>query len=293
MRRLGQHFLKNSAVKKKIVSLAAPEADETIIEIGAGHGELTLPLARACEEAGAKLVAIEKDRELGSRLEVFPPEADLPLAEGFRGKPGTEIIVGDALKLLPSITYNLTPHPYKLVGNIPYYLTGHLFRIVSELAPKPIRCVFTVQKEVAERIAAAPPRMNRLAASVQFWSAPRIAGIVPRSDFAPPPKVDSAILVLEAANPPPHTPQDDYFRMVRALFRQPRKTILNNLRDAPQPAFRFKLLGSGEKEKSRTQSSSRIGELLAHAHLAPSLRPGNLSVADIARIARLFSGVMG
>ena len=136
---------------------------------------------------------------------------------------------GDALKILPSLIENckLKIENYKVVGNIPFYITGFLLRVLSELEPKPERIVLTVQKEVAARIAARPPKMNLLAASVQFWAEPEITGIIPKSDFSPQPKVDSAILKITpkktGAKP------ENYYPLIKTLFKQPRKTILNNL----------------------------------------------------------------
>ena len=86
----------------------------------------------------------------------------------------------------------------KIVGNIPYYITGKLLRIISELEHKPERTVLLIQKEVALRICATPPDMNRLAASVQFWADAEIIAHVPRNDFSPAPEVDSAVVVLNA-----------------------------------------------------------------------------------------------
>ena len=109
--------------------------------------------------------------------------------------------------------------------------------------------VFTIQKEVAERICAQPPRMNLLAASIQIWAAPEILGIIPPSDFEPPPKVTSAILRLRTKNvilSPVVTgrrisedfsalPQNDkllnYYKLIKIIFKQTRKTLLNNLAD--------------------------------------------------------------
>ena len=87
---------------------------------------------------------------------------------------------------------------YKIAGNIPYYITGHLFRIIGDFKHGPKQCSFTIQKEVAERICAAPPRINRLAASVQFWASAKIIKMLSPSDFSPSPEVFSAIIVLKA-----------------------------------------------------------------------------------------------
>jgi 16S rRNA (adenine1518-N6/adenine1519-N6)-dimethyltransferase len=247
---LGQHFLKDASVVQKIVAAIDPQRGETIVEIGPGHGELTRSLAEVCKKSGAKILAIEKDAALAAALKM---QIDV------------EIIEGDALEILGE---RLTP-PFKIVGNIPYYLTGRLLRIVSELPQKPERCVFMVQKEVALRTMGEPPRMNRLAASVQFWAAPKIIVAVPKESFDPQPEVDSAVLLLEGlAGDRSAKSSEHYYSALRALFAQPRKTVQNNL--AAQ-------LG----KEGATDALRRAG-------IDPSLRPQNLSVENIRTIGDNF-----
>jgi 16S rRNA (adenine1518-N6/adenine1519-N6)-dimethyltransferase len=257
---LGQYFLRNASIAKTIVDAIAPERGDIIFEIGPGNGELTIPLSEKCAEAGCRIVAIEKDVALADRLRQ-------------QIQKNVDVIEGDVLAALPAQVAALRSTSrggkYKIVGNIPYYLTGHLLRIVSELKNKPERCVFMVQKEVAERIVAQPPRMNRLAASVQFWANPKIICAVPKSDFVPPPNVDSAVLLLDSTGDASDT--DRYYAAVRAIFAQPRKTLLNNVAAA-----------SGDKELA-VRTLQKIG-------VDPGARPQNLSVTKIAAIARVLFG---
>ncbi len=218
-RRLGQHFLKNKEKLRKIaVSLDIKNGD-TIVEIGPGNGELTKELIKY----PAKVVAIEKDKKLAEILrDAMDTHGD-----------SIEIIQGDALKVLPEITnklMKLKTESYKIAGNIPYYITGKLLRILSELETKPKIAVFTVQKEVAERIVAKPPKMNLLAAAVQFWANPEIVDYIPKKDFQPQPEVDSAITKLVTKPIISHKSSAvSYYNLIKVLFKQPRKTILNNL----------------------------------------------------------------
>lgn len=253
--RLGQHFLKNASAITKIIAAIDPQAGETIVEIGPGRGALTIPLAEACRRVGAKLIAIEKDPKLIDGLRATTAEIK-----------NLEIVGGDALDILKVglIHGGTLGQPFKLVGNIPYYVTGHLLRTVSELQEKPERCVFMLQKEVAERATAQPPKMNRLAASVQFWAEPKIIARLGKDDFSPPPKVDSAVILLEAKRPQPKRPEQ-YYAAVRALFAQPRKTILNNLRSKSVEAADLAKLG-----------------------INSGLRAQNLTVEDIGVIAKKF-----
>jgi len=276
MRRLGQHFLKNNSAIEKIVAALELSVGETIVEIGPGHGELTFPLLEACKEKDCRIIAIEKDEELARKL----------VSYAARELRNVEIINGDVLKMLPALTRELTSlRAYELVGNIPYYITGHLLRIIGELERKPARCVFTIQREVAERITAMPPRMdpltkknvgtgmNRLAASVQFWAEPEIVGFLGKNDFSPTPEVESAIILLKIKDKKSRIKDEYYYRAVRMLFAQPRKTILNNV------AAKNAGAGVGKEE---------IAEKLKSLGIDPEKRPQDLSVEEISLIAGSF-----
>jgi 16S rRNA (adenine1518-N6/adenine1519-N6)-dimethyltransferase len=257
MQKLGQHFLKNTAILEKIVDALALADGDRVIEIGSGHGELTAPLVHATQGKRCEIFCIEKDHTLIGELEQFAVDA----SAGSR----VTIIEGDALKLIPDMVAT------KIVGNIPYYITGKLLRTVGELEHKPERTVLLIQKEVAERICAAPPDMNRLAASVQFWADAKIIAQVPRNDFSPAPDVDSAVIVLNTkilageADPMP------YYRAVRAIFAQPRKTLLNNL----------------SAVAGRTINKNDLIAQIKKLGLDPDARPQDLSVGQIASVAGL------
>ena len=151
--KLGQHFLTNPAVAKKIAASLEVETGDTIIEIGPGHGELTEEIVASSEKREAKIILIERDVELVAGLR-----------EKYKTNTRIEIHEGDVLEVLPALAtrYSLLATRYSLTGNLPYYLTGFLLRTIGELEHKPARSVFMIQKEVAERIVARPPRMNRL-----------------------------------------------------------------------------------------------------------------------------------
>lgn len=220
---LGQYFLINKSAIKKIIAALDIKPGETIVEIGPGKGALTIPLLKEIrsKKYDVRVIAIEKDPKLAFSVE------RLAVSKNLR------VIVGDALKILPETTkhYTLYPKPYKLVGNIPYYITGHLLRIIGELKNKPELIALTIQKEVAERICAKAGEMNLLAASVQFWAEPKIIARLKPKDFSPSPKVDSAIIKLEI-KPLISNYQlliTNYYRLIKIVFKQPRKTLLNNL----------------------------------------------------------------
>jgi len=267
MKKLGQHFLADAATKEKILQAIQPGAAEVVVEIGPGHGELTRAIRRA--HPTIRIIAIEKDTRLAGELQKV-----------FDGDEKTEIIEGDALAALPEVVDDLAQKglAYQLIGNLPYYITGQLLRLVGELEHRPRQCVFMLQKEVAERVAAAPPKMNKLAAATQFWSGAKVIFTVGRSKFNPPPKVDSAVIVLTTAqrkarsantsgrSATPPAAAEGYYRILRAAFQQPRKTLANNLKTL---------------DKNAPKKLEKLG-------FSPKIRPQDLSVADIAAIADGF-----
>lgn len=248
-RKLGQHFLTNEGKLEEIASALELSSHEMVIEIGPGHGELTKHLL-----THAKVTAIEKDSALAERLK-----------KTLGGNDNLRIIEGDARELLGGLAHTLKT--YKIAGNIPYSLTGRLLRIFSGLKPKPTLTVITIQKEVAERAAAAPPRMNILAASVQIWAKPEIVDYISKKDFAPPPKVDSAIIKLRTLETTDrHVPVAAYYAFIKILFKQPRKTVLNNL----------SVVFSKEKTLDALQKNG----------IPPQSRPQNLAIEEIASLSR-------
>jgi len=260
MPKLGQHFLINEKVLQKIAESLELKKNDVVIEIGPGHGELTDILLAAQEEI--RLIIIEKDEQFVEELK-----------KKYASLDNVSVMEGDARDVLPSLIADKENNiqKYKLAGNIPYYLTGFLFRIVSELRNKPENIVFTIQKEVAERIAATPPEMNLLAASIQVWADPKIVSIIPKKDFLPPPNVDSAILqLIPHENGLSAQEMEKYYRLIKIVFKQPRKTILNNLS--------FGL----------SQPKSELAEKLAKIGIPPEERPAFLSANQLLELASLL-----
>ncbi|MDO8470181.1 MAG: 16S rRNA (adenine(1518)-N(6)/adenine(1519)-N(6))-dimethyltransferase RsmA [bacterium] len=255
--RIGQHFLKDASVARRIVCALPIAEHATVIEVGPGKGALTAFLAeRVGEVPEAELVCIERDPALAAALAAQ--------SQSWRGVLPT-VHTGDVRTLLREVVRSVPrTRRYAIIGNLPYYLTGHLFRILGELPRLPEAAVFMVQREVAERLAAVPPCMNMLAASVQAWAKPSILFRVPPSAFSPKPSVESAVVSLVAVRTTP--PPAEYYRAARTLFRQPRKTILNNL----------------AAEIGRTDAV----RILTEAGLNPSDRPQTLSPDKILLLSK-------
>lgn len=180
---LGQNFLTNDAVIDKIID-SANIADSTVIEIGPGQGILTEALA--CSAKG--VIAIELDERLISDLENRFSEYD-----------NVEIIHGDILHMNVEelVLQYVADGNYKVVANIPYYITAPIIRLFLELSQQPQEIVLMVQKEVAERLTACPGAMSVLAVSAQYYADVTYLFTVPKEDFDPVPKVDSAIISLK------------------------------------------------------------------------------------------------
>jgi 16S rRNA (adenine1518-N6/adenine1519-N6)-dimethyltransferase len=212
---LGQNFLVDESVPPKILAAADVTADDAVVEIGPGVGVLTRRLAQAAR----KLTAVELD----SRLYPYLHKMLAPY-------PGARLVEGDVLDFKPE---ELEPESYKLVANIPYYITSAIMRHFLESEHRPSRLVLMVQKEVAQRIVANPPEMSLLAVSVQFYGQPKLYATVPAGAFYPPPKVDSAILLVEtfaaADRPCPAANESRFFTIARAGFGQKRKQLANSL----------------------------------------------------------------
>lgn len=282
-RYLGQHFLRNKKKLQKIVEALDLKAGDTIVEIGAGHGELTDEVIEKLSNLVIKkfeIILIEKDTQFVQFLR-----------EKYQNNQQIKVINGDVLKILPKLITQLPNYPitnYKLVGNIPYYITGHLLRILGELENKPKLIVLTIQKEVAERICAQPPKMNLLAASIQFWAEPKIIGYISKKDFQPRPEVDSVIIkfnirrfdltklasILRRSNL--QEIKDNYYRFIKILFKQPRKTILNNL----VSGIKYQVSSSKNKEE--------IIKKLRKVGINPDARPQNLDTEQIIKLSTLF-----
>lgn len=229
---LGQNFLQNKRKLKRIAA-ALDASVPLVIEIGPGHGDLTQVLL----DAGFMVYAIEKDPDMVCFLQK-------KFSEEISHKKLT-VVEGDALKEFFHFSlygahstgaqiFVSKKCPYLVVGNIPYYITGQLFRVLEGLVHKPKQTVLLVQKEVADRACAREGAMNLLAASLGWWAHVRLVTRVPRAMFNPPPKVDGAAIELrtKSEKQTSNVSRDAYFTCVRALFKQPRKTIMKNLVDA-------------------------------------------------------------
>ncbi len=210
----GQNFLIDRSVLMKIVEAAEIDANDELLEVGAGTGVLTRELAQRAK----RVVAVELERDMLALL-----------AKTTSPYSHVELVARNLLFLNPAEVFGQTP--YKLVANLPYYITAPTFRHFLESANPPRLMVVMVQQEVAQRIIAEPGDLSVLAISIQFYGQPRIVERVPAQAFYPSPKVDSAILRIDVHPQAPLSgkERESFFRVVQAGFSERRKQLHNSL----------------------------------------------------------------
>jgi len=212
-RRLGQHFLTDPSILNRIVDALGPGPEDVVLEIGPGRGALTASLVKR----GATVVAIERDHDL-----IAPLKADFPQVK---------VVEGDALELdWPEVA---GCERFLVAGNIPYYITSPLLE-KALTSPRPARCVFLVQREVGDRIAASPGSKAYGAITVGIKAVAGAEAVmrVPAGAFSPVPKVDSVVLRL-TPHPEPLIEDHEagYFRSaVTGLFTARRKQLSRAVR---------------------------------------------------------------
>jgi 16S rRNA (adenine1518-N6/adenine1519-N6)-dimethyltransferase len=259
VRRLGQHFLSDPGILNKIVRVIDPQPEDRIIEVGAGKGAITFPLA----QKAAEVIAIEKDGELVPLLRTKRQD-NLTIIE-------KDVLRVDFRELLAAGAG--VPGPVKLVGNLPYSISSPLmFKVLGD---KKLfqTCVFLVQKEVAERICAQPgsKKYAPLSILVENDFSARVHFIVHPGSFSPPPRVESALISLVQRASPLFQVSDErlFLKFLQAAFRQRRKILLNNLRNSGWPA------------EAIQAAYSQLG-------LERAARPEELSLAQFVRLFEFF-----
>jgi 16S rRNA (adenine1518-N6/adenine1519-N6)-dimethyltransferase len=283
---LGQNFLINKRIAEKIIKTADLKSEDIVLEIGPGIGNLTQELAKAAK----KIISVEKD---GKMVEI--------LKKTLKDYKNVEIVSGDVLKFeIWKLFRNLKLEirNFKVVANLPYYIASPVIRKFLESDIKPEIMVFTLQKEVAQRICAAPPsprrrsfkktsgpgaKMNLLAVSVQFYAKPEIISYVSKENFWPKPKVDSAIIKIspchqnrrssilvaggnKQSREKLHLFRDIFFKVIKAGFSHPRKQLVNNL------------------SKGLKIDKAKVAEILSKSGIKPSQRAETLTIEDWIKI---------
>ncbi|WP_053368668.1 16S rRNA (adenine(1518)-N(6)/adenine(1519)-N(6))-dimethyltransferase RsmA [Bacillus sp. FJAT-27245] len=259
---LGQNFLIDTNILRKIVDAAGIDGETGAIEIGPGIGALTEQLAKASK----KTVAFEIDQRL------------LPILEDTLSPySNVKVVHSDFLKANAAevIKEEFDPGMDLVVAaNLPYYVTTPIIMKILE-EKLPVRAIVVMlQKEVADRISAKPGSKDygSLSIAVQYYTEAETVMIVPKTVFVPQPNVDSAVIRLNVRDEPAVSVSNErfFFTVTRAAFAQRRKTILNNLTS--------QLEGGKERKEAITTALEKAG-------IEPSRRGETLSLDEFARLS--------
>lgn len=253
-KRLGQNFLIDSAVVDGIVEAAEISAGDNVLEIGPGIGTLTQGLL----EAGANVTAVELDKKLPAVL-----------AQTLEGYENFNLVQGDILKV---DLEELMPQNFKVVANLPYYITTQILLTLMERKLPVTKIVTMVQKEVAERMIAAPnsKAYGAMTVAVQFRADVRIAFDVPPESFIPRPEVTSSVVVCDIRESPFKVDETFFTKVVRAAFGQRRKTLINSL------------IGAGFQRNAVTKALEVTG-------IEPARRAETLTLEEFAQLANTLN----
>jgi 16S rRNA (adenine1518-N6/adenine1519-N6)-dimethyltransferase len=250
-KRLGQHFLHDPAVIRRLVDVIRPLPDDTMVEIGGGPGALTIPLSERVE----RLHVVEIDRELAATL---PSRVAHP----------QRLIVHAADALTFDFGALATrPRSLRVVGNLPYNISTPLLFHLLEFAPAIKDLHVMLQREVVDRMTAAPGGKDygRLTVMLGLWARAEACFDIGPGAFTPPPKVWSTVVRLVPHATPPFAVSDHarFARLVARLFSMRRKTL------------------------GRALKGSLTAEQIASIGIDPKARPETLAPADFARLAAL------
>lgn len=255
--KLGQHFLADTSATTRIVEALGDPSQGTVLEIGPGRGILTSLLAKRAH----RLIAIELDRVLAAQLRMQ-----------FALAPNVEIIEGDILAVdfdslfgpkpgstRPGLQYQ--PDPVRVVGNLPYFLTSDILLRLFAYRRYFDSMVLMVQREVADRLAAAPGRSEYglLSATAQLYARVEKLFTLPPGAFSPPPKVYSTVVRLSATPSLEslHVPEQAFIEFLKLSFGQKRKTLWNNLKSQyAAKSLRAALEQAGVKPDVRAEALS-------------------------------------
>ena len=257
LKRLGQHFLTDRRVLQRIVDALELTGRETVVEIGPGRGALTELLL----ERAARVVAVELDAKLSEVLRTR-----------YAMEPRFRLVESDVLQTDLAAEAG---GEYVLAGNVPYYITTPiLFQALAP--PRPLRAVYLVQKEVAERVIAAPGSKvyGALSVNVQGVARPELIARVPPGAFSPPPSVDSAVLRVTPRPDPVVAPDEErrFRAFVQEAFGLRRKQMRRVIRTIA------------------ALDADSADALLAAAGVDPEVRPETLAPEAFARLVRAMRG---
>ncbi|MER2041382.1 16S rRNA (adenine(1518)-N(6)/adenine(1519)-N(6))-dimethyltransferase RsmA [Desemzia incerta] len=259
---LGQNFIVEPNILANIVKAAGLDENTNVIEVGPGIGALTEYVARSSKQ----VVAFEIDDRLIPVLEdTLNPYDNIRIVHQDVLKANLKEVLAETIDL---------EEPLMVVANLPYYITTPIIMHFLESELRIDGLVIMMQKEVADRITAAPgsKAYGSLSIAIQYYMEAEIAFIVPKTVFVPQPNVDSAILKLTRRDKPVVEVKDEkfFFELIRASFVQRRKTIWNNL-----------LIRYGKTDEIKAELTAGLEK----AGIDPKRRGESLSIAEFGKLA--------
>ncbi len=251
-KRLGQNFLIDKNIVRKIIDSCELKKRDSVLEIGAGRGELTLDIA----ERVKRLITVEVDKNLCEILKMK--------LKNFRN---VEVVCKDILK------YEFKEGRWKVIGNLPYKISTPILTYLINNRFKITQIFISLQKELAQRLTASPGNKDYGAFTLftQYYTEPKILFSIKKTCFFPSPEVDSAFLRLNLRKELEFSPKNEslLFKIVKKVFSQRRKMLKNSLEDLFQ--------------------KDMIKRTFEELRLALNVRPEELSLADFCRITDLLS----
>ena len=257
-KRFGQHFLVDRSVIDAIVRAVAPRPGEALVEIGPGRGAITMPLLERC----GSMRVVELDRDLAARL---------------RQRGDLDVVESDVLRVDFVALAQRLGGPIRVVGNLPYNISSPILFHLMPAAPHVVDQVFMLQKEVVDRMAAAPgsKAFGRLSVMLQWrYEIEHVFDVAPDA-FDPPPRVDSAIVRMRPRAQPAPVSEAVLGRIVGIAFSQRRKMLRATL-----GKWLAEHGWTGEFDGTRRAEQVPVDEYVALAMALPDLPPGALGPVD-------------
>lgn len=264
-RRLGQHFLRDRSVARRIVDASGISVGDVVVEIGPGDGALTHLIVEEAHLVGGSVVLVELDEKYAHRM-----------VDRYRGYPDVRVVNADArdvdLEGLPELSGG---RRYRVVANLPYYAGTPIVRSFLERERRPASMTVMLQREVARDMCAKAGKMSLLSLAVQIYAEPRSLFTVPPSAFRPPPKVHSTVIELVPRAEPLVSRKDveDLFKLARSAFLGRRKQLHNSLSNGLQ------------------MTTGEIKEMTERAGIDSERRPATLGIEEWLSLLREWRGV--